>query len=158
MSKKVLSRIIVLIPVMSVFLIGAKFDDVELKNLDSAPLVNLNMIITEGGNGEYPDINPYENGTNVVSDPKQDSAEEKTPVDIEKPNQQGNVQIEVWGKEIRINDHTFTEHAEFEKYFSNANKSKRTVTLSSDYAEYHTLVYLYSYFTENNVSYTGKEG
>ena len=129
MDKKKLGKIlIILLLTIQPFIIGAKFFDLELRNVNQQPLVDMKKLV---------------NGDSIIAKALEKSDEEgkskeKQPETVIVDKKKDNITIRITGDVIYI-DEKARSLASFEAAFDKAYKNGMSVTVIDDYADYKVM-------------------
>ncbi len=132
---------IMMIIVSQLFLIGARWLGIPLRNVDADnPLVKIASLI---GGSSMPDSSKIPN--------TEQNQSEKDNSNATDPILSTEIKVRVRGKNIFIND-TMTPESSFEVRFMEQYDESKQVILIDDFADYQTYTNLLSFFNDNSIS------
>ena len=132
---------IMMIIVSQLFLIGARWFGVSLRNVDAEnPLVKIDSLI---GGSSMPDSSKIPNTEQNQSE--KDNSKATDPI------LSTEIKVRVRGKNIFIND-TMTPESSFEVRFMEQYDESKQVILIDDFADYQTYTNLLSFFNDKSIS------
>ena len=132
---------IIMIIVSQLFLIGARWLGISLRNVDADnPLVKIDSLI---GGSSMPDSSKIPNTEQNQSE--KDNSKATDPI------LSTEIKVRVRGKNIFIND-TMTPESSFEVRFMEQYDESKQVILIDDFADYQTYTNLLSFFNDKSIS------
>ena len=132
---------IMMIIVSQLFLIGARWLGISLRNVDADnPLVKIDSLI---GGSSMPDSSKIPNTEQNQSE--KDNSKATDPI------LSTEIKVRVRGKNIFIND-TMTPESSFEVRFMEQYDESKQVILIDDFADYQTYTNLLSFFNDKSIS------
>ncbi len=132
---------IMMIIVSQLFLIGARWFGISLRNVDADnPLVKIDSLI---GGSSMPDSSKIPN--------TEQNQSEKDNSNATDPILSTEIKVRVRGKNIFIND-TMIPESSFEVRFMEQYDESKQVILIDDFADYQTYTNLLSFFNDNSIS------
>ena len=132
---------IMMIIVSQLFLIGARWLGISLRNVDAEnPLVKIDSLI---GGSSMPDSSKIPNTEQNQSE--KDNSKATDPI------LSTEIKVRVRGKNIFIND-TMTPESSFEVRFMEQYDESKQVILIDDFADYQTYTNLLSFFNDKSIS------
>ena len=142
-------NLIILLLVMLPLLIGAKFLDLELRNVKGDPLVDMTLLVN--GNSVTPKA--LETGDEGGEEKKPENTEASVTMVTDKKK---SVAIRVSKDQIYI-DNQLIVGKPFDKAFEETYKKGMDVNVTDDYADYKTMMKVVDYLEEAGVFYSIKE-
>lgn len=150
-DKKRLGRILIIsLITMWPLLIGAKFLDLELRNV-ARPLVDMTKLV----NGNSITAEALEIDSTEADDSKEKS-EKKQPEKEVSPRKENGIIIRISGEIIYINE-LGKSTASFETAFEKVYKKGMSVTVTDDYADYRAMRTVLDYLDRSGIFYSKKE-
>lgn len=149
MNKKRLGRIlIILLVTLQPLIIGAKFFDLQLRNVDK-PLVNMKMLV---------------NGNSLVAEAEELSQEEGEETKPDEPaptvtairDTKKEITVKVSGSLVYVNNQLVAGKP-FEKAFNDAYSKDMSVTVIDDYADYKAMKSVIDSLNEMGIFFSTKE-
>jgi hypothetical protein len=145
-------NLIALFLVMMPLLIGAKFLDLELRNVKGDPLVDMTLLV----NGNSLKAEPADpDAIDEVQD-EADKNEETKPNVTVTPSKKDYVSIRVSREQIYI-DNQLSVGKPFDKAFEEVYKKGMSVEVTDDYADYQAMMKVVNYLDEAGIFYSIKE-
>lgn len=144
-------NLIILLLVMLPLLIGAKFLDLELRNVKGDPLVDMTLLV----NGNSVKAQPADPDADYEGQEEEKPAESEASVRIINDKKKS-VAIRVSKDQVYI-DNQLIVGKPFEKSFEEIYKSGMSVEVTDDYGDYRAMKKVLDYLDEAGIFYSKKE-